>query len=100
MTNLARSMDPIHADWLPMHRVLIGSLEAFTDFCGDTNRAKIVRRNQADDVINVCGLPRPLESRQRRLGRKSVSPPFAVEYPAEINTGHPSGWYRPTQPMT
>ena len=69
-----------------MHRVLIGALEELTDLCGDTNRAKIIRRNQADDVIDVCGLPRPVERRQRCLRRKTLSPPFAVEYPTEINT--------------
>ena len=79
-------MNPIHADWLTMHGVLIGALEELTNLCGDTNRAKIVWRDQADDVIDVCGLPRPLQSRQRRLGRKSLSPPFAVEYPTEIDT--------------
>ena len=79
-------MNPIHNDRLTVHRVGVDSLEPFTDLGGHTNGPEIIWRNEADDVIDVCGLPRPLKGRQRRLSREAIPPSLAVEYPAQINS--------------
>ena len=66
------------------HGIHVRSIEPFADFHGP-NRSKVIRRDEADDLIDLGGPPDPRKRRGRRLSGKAVAPSGAVKHPTEID---------------
>lgn len=78
--------DRIDVHGLAMHGVRVSPLETQAEFCGDANRARVIRCNQADDAVERGVVPDPLERRRRGFGGQPISPVGSLNDPPEVDT--------------
>lgn len=86
MPNPGGTTNAIDVHRFSVDRIYAHALEALADFQCNANGSRIVRADEADDMIELVDAPGPLEGCTRRLSSKPIPPSRAIQYPTEIDS--------------